>query len=353
VKALNEFVQFDDSRFDVVYENPMSSPATTHLLETRPATVADAGTLSELASTVFRDAYGAAFDSDRQVADFIALNFTPDALRTELEVGVGWYSLGFVNGVAAGFIMMEASKPPEVVGCLSAMHLSKLYVLRPFHGCGIANVLMERGLEYASQSGHSHVWLCVWEQNARAQAFYRRWGFSSVGEMLFSWSGVNFRDFVMNRRLTSSPTTDARSRKKNDIPFADDSEIATLVEQFEACTWPYERWTHRAHLAIGLSYIRTMSFDQALDRMRRQITLYNQTCGDPNGYNETITILFLKRIKSTCCMPNDLRPLHVLVDELTRCCSVNWLYEYYSKDRIWSPAAKSAWLEPDVKPLDF
>lgn len=141
--------------------------------ETRPASLADAETISAIAGSVFRDAYRSAFDSDQQVEDFIATNFTPSMIGAELEAGHVWYSIGLVNGVAAGFIKMEWSPPPECVGCLPAIELAKLYVLRPFHGCGIADVLMERGLEQASRSGASQVWLCVWERNARATAFYR------------------------------------------------------------------------------------------------------------------------------------------------------------------------------------
>ncbi len=170
--------------------------------ETRPATVGDADTLAVLAAAVFRDAYRSAFDSDQQVEDCIATNFTPSVIRAELQAGHAWYSIGLVDGVEAGFIKLERSLPPECVGCLPAIELAKLYVLRPFHGCGIANVLMERGLEHASLSGASQVWLCVWERNARATAFYRRWGFASVGEMLIPWGGVVFRDFVMTRRVT-------------------------------------------------------------------------------------------------------------------------------------------------------
>lgn len=170
------------------------------MLESRLATAADAITLSELAAEVFRDAYRSAFDSDQQVEDFIATNFTPSVMSAELEAGHAWYSIGLVNGIAAGFIKMERTAAPACVGCLPSIELAKLYVLRPFHGCGIANVLMERGLEHASLSGASQVWLCVWERNARAAAFYRRWGFTSVGEMSFLWSGVAFRDFVMTRR---------------------------------------------------------------------------------------------------------------------------------------------------------
>ncbi len=329
----------------------LSTAKSMSTLEARPASVADAETISAIADSVFRDAYRSAFESEKQVEDFIASNFTPSVIRTELEAGQAWYSIGLVNGVAAGFIQLESTDPPECVGCRPAIELAKLYVLRSFHGCGIANVLMERGLEHASCSGASQVWLCVWEKNARAIAFYRRWGFETVGEMEFLWSGVLFRDAVMTRNI--SPATTNQPRRKVDVPFADDAEIAKLVERFEAATWPYERWTHRAHLAVGLTYARAMPFDAALSHMRKHINHYNQTCGDPTGYNETVTILFLRKIASAYCGPNDPRPLHVLVEELVRCCSVDWLYQYYSKERIWSAAAKQSWIEPDRQPLDF
>lgn len=179
--------------------------------EARPATVDDAETLAQLAGAVFRDAYRSAFDSDQQVEDFIATNFAPPVLRAELKAGSAWYSIGLVNDVAAGFIKMEHASPPECVGDVRAMELAKLYVLRPFHGCGIADVLMERGLEHARHGGASRLWLCVWERNARAARFYRRWGFAPVGEMSFLWSGVSFRDLVMTRRASPDPPQEAYS----------------------------------------------------------------------------------------------------------------------------------------------
>jgi hypothetical protein len=37
--------------------------------------------------------------------------FTPKAIEEELKVSSAWYSLGFTQGVPAGFIKMEKSKP--------------------------------------------------------------------------------------------------------------------------------------------------------------------------------------------------------------------------------------------------
>lgn len=322
-------------------------------LKAQLVTAADAEPLSDIATTVFRDAYRSAFDSDRQVEEFIAKNLSPTALRSEIESARAWYLLGLVNGTAAGFLKLERSLPPDCVGCRPSMEVGKLYVLKPFHGGGIANLLMQRGLDYARQCGVSQLWLCVWEKNPRAQAFYRRWDFEKVGEISISWSGVVFCDVVMTRRVEPMPIASSKSCKKIDVPFACDAEIRKLLTRFEACTWPYDRWTHRAHLAVGLCYARTLPFDEALQRLRQGINFYNATCGDPTGYNETVTILFLRKIVASFCEPLDVRPLCEVVEELVCCCSVAWLYEHYSRDRIWSAEAKAIGIDPDLKPLDF
>lgn len=140
---------------------------------------------------------------------FIAARLAPESFRATLEAGAPWCSLGWVNGVPAGFIQMEESSPPECVDGVPAMELWKLYVLQRFHGCGIADLLLERGFERAFEGGAAHVWLCVWEHNLRAQAFYRRHGFSAVGDVTHTWAGVSFRDVVMTRRIT--PPSAARA----------------------------------------------------------------------------------------------------------------------------------------------
>ena len=181
-------------------------PDTHQRLECRQANPADGETLSELGATVFRAAYRSAFNSDQQMEAFISERLAPTSFRTDLNDGTAWCSLGLVDGVPAGFIQMKESDSPECVGDLRAMELWKLYVLQRFHGCGIADVLMERGIERATEDGAAQVWLCVWENSPRAQAFYRRHGFSAVGEMPHTWGGVLFRDIVMTR-LTAPDST--------------------------------------------------------------------------------------------------------------------------------------------------
>jgi diamine N-acetyltransferase len=171
-------------------------------VETRIPTLADAGTLATLASEVFAEAYATAFPSQQALLSHIQVAFAPKAIEEELNVSSIWYSLGLDHGVPAGFIKMERSKPLVPLGAeAETVELSKLYVLSRFHGSGIADQLMEEGLGYANAHGRRIVWLCVWDRNPRAQAFYRRWGFRTVGEVIIPLNAVRFRDLVMSRVL--------------------------------------------------------------------------------------------------------------------------------------------------------
>lgn len=140
---------------------------------------------------------------------------------------------------------------------------------------------------------------------------------------------------------------------KQEMPLASDAAILALVQAFEARTLPYANWTHRAHLAVAVAYVRSMSHEEACARIRDCIHAYNQCCGDPAGYNETITRLFLMVLRHDLNRGAAAPTMHKELDRAAAAYGVNWLYGYYSKDRIWSAEAKAGWIEPDLKPIDF
>jgi hypothetical protein len=151
--------------------------------------------------------------------------------------------------------------------------------------------------------------------------------------------------------MPNKPTSS--SVDKIELPLASDPEIIDVVIRFENCTLPIEHWTHRAHLAIAVAYVRTLNQKSALDRIRDRINLFNQNCGDPNGYNETVTRMFIRKLASEIEQGKSARSMHEEVERLSHLCRVEWLYHYFSKQRIWSDEAKANWIEPDLNELDF
>jgi hypothetical protein len=137
---------------------------------------------------------------------------------------------------------------------------------------------------------------------------------------------------------------------KPDPPFKSEAEIAELVRLFESCELPGTRWTHRAHLAVAASYLRRYPLPEATDRARTHIRRYNESRGNLIGYHETITVLFMRLVARELVGAVDLAKC---VNALAERCRVDGLLGYYSKDWLWSDAARAEFVDPDLRPLDF
>ena len=84
---------------------------------------------------------------------------------------------------------------------LNAVELARLYVDVGWHGSGIARALLEKALAAVREQGYDSIWLCVWERNARAIAFYRKHGFAEFGQMPVFVDEIRFDDLLMRRNL--------------------------------------------------------------------------------------------------------------------------------------------------------
>jgi ribosomal protein S18 acetylase RimI-like enzyme len=66
---------------------------------------------------------------------------------------------------------------------------------------GIAQRLFKYATDWSRGRKRESMWLGVWEQNPRGQAFYRKMGFEVVGEHSFVVGASVRRDWVMEVRI--------------------------------------------------------------------------------------------------------------------------------------------------------
>lgn len=71
--------------------------------------------------------------------------------------------------------------PLEQLKPFRSIELVRLYVLKEFHGMGVANELMDFAIAFAKQSGYEKMYLSVWEYNFRARGFYEKHRFVNSG----------------------------------------------------------------------------------------------------------------------------------------------------------------------------
>ena len=136
-----------------------------------------------------------------------------------------------------------------------------------------------------------------------------------------------------------------------------DSEHQDLIARFHEGTVPASEFTHAAHLVVGLWHAASLDEATALTRMRAGILRLNAAHGTPNsdtrGYHETITRAYLMLLARFARANADLGGA-VLAQALlgSPLAQRDALFNYYSKDRLMSVAARRDWVEPDVRPLD-
>ena len=85
-----------------------------------------------------------------------------------------------------------------------ALEISRFYVDRPWHGRGLARVLMSACIAEARSRGADALWLLVYQDNARAVAFYEKSGFRRAGTQPFKLGSRVDQDWVMVRVIAGS-----------------------------------------------------------------------------------------------------------------------------------------------------
>jgi len=166
----------------------------------RPAVLGDAALLADLGVRTFRETF------EDQV--------TPTNLQLFLDSAYGeaLQQAELADPTRPGLVLELAGRPvgfaqlrlghqePCVTGT-RPVELQRIYVLREAQGhrCGAA--LMAAAMDLARGWGADQIWLGVWEHNAKALAFYARWGFREVGEHHFTIGDQVDRDLVLAKDL--------------------------------------------------------------------------------------------------------------------------------------------------------
>jgi ribosomal protein S18 acetylase RimI-like enzyme len=166
----------------------------------RPATSLDAHQLSAFASRTFREAF-AAQNRPEDMTAYLSSAFSDARQLSEIE-DPDIVTLLVENGpTLVGYAQLRVAEPPDCVPDRQAIELVRIYVERALHGRGLAHTLMQAALGAASPRART-MWLGVWERNARAIAFYAKWGFVDVGSHVFVLGSDRQIDRIMWRADT-------------------------------------------------------------------------------------------------------------------------------------------------------
>jgi diamine N-acetyltransferase len=156
----------------------------------------DAAALAELAARTFADA----FASDNRPEDLqahLASAYGVSQQSAELADPNTVTLLAQRGDALIGYAQVRRRAAPTCVTQEQPVELQRFYLDRSAHGTGVAKELMSAVHDAARELGGRHLWLGVWERNARAIAFYSKMGFSKVGSHNFYVGSDRQTDDVM------------------------------------------------------------------------------------------------------------------------------------------------------------
>lgn len=134
------------------------------------------------------------------------------------------------------------------------------------------------------------------------------------------------------------------------------SHTDRVAEAFASLALTKPEWTHQAHLRVGLWHVLHFGEDEAMERLREGITRLNEKHGVANtesgGYHESITWFYVRTIACFVERSGRERDIDELAEELVLLLEDRELpLRYWSRELLFSPAARLGWVEPDLAPL--
>jgi len=102
-----------------------------------------------------------------------------------------------LNQVLGYIKLIENSNAAGLNG--KAMELEKIYVRKQAHGSQVASMLMQQAIDLAKEKGYEHLFLGVWQDNERALAFYKKFGFNIFNTRQFNLGERICDDYLLHR----------------------------------------------------------------------------------------------------------------------------------------------------------
>jgi ribosomal protein S18 acetylase RimI-like enzyme len=173
----------------------------TSQVTVRPASLADAALLAELGARTFSDTF-AADNTPEDMAAYLATAFGPKQQASELADEHCVFLIAEKDDVAIGYAMLRSHASPDCITGARPVELVRLYVSQESIGSGVGAKLMQACINEATVNGFDTLWLGVWENNHRAQKFYSKWNFQTVGTHVFPLGADVQTDYLMELSLS-------------------------------------------------------------------------------------------------------------------------------------------------------
>ena len=138
----------------------------------------------------------------------------------------------------------------------------------------------------------------------------------------------------------------------NDMRYKDEKEIAEVVRTFEDATFSRDAWKHAEHLTVALHYLLLHDMKTATTKVRdgifKLLDAFEVDLSKEIPYHETLTIFWMRTVADFNALKNGTSLLDK-ANELVATYDKDYPLKFYSRDFLFSDAARAAFVEGDLK----
>ena len=121
-----------------------------------------------------------------------------------------------------------------------------------------------------------------------------------------------------------------------------------FARAFERGDVPPAEFSHRSHIRLAWVYLQEEpSFDAALHRIQGGIRQFAAAAGKADKYHETMTVAWMQLLAAAGERAGTAIPFDELLRLAPELADKDLLLRYYTRDRLFSEAARGAWVPPD------
>lgn len=169
-------------------------------IQIREATTADAVLIADMSRQTFYDTF-ASENTKANMDKFMNETFSREKLMEEVGVPGNTFLLAYAGNEAVGYARLRETTNPLLLEGGTALEIARIYAVQSSIGKGVGKALMQRCIDIARQKNAQVIWLGVWEKNAKAIAFYSKWGFEKFSEHVFMLGNDPQMDWLMKKLL--------------------------------------------------------------------------------------------------------------------------------------------------------
>lgn len=154
------------------------------MVKIRAARPEDAEIILKLGKETFVESHATSAPKS-DLDEYVSKNFSLAKITEELNDAKNIFHLIYFEDEVAGYSKIIPHFPNPLIETQNVTKLERLYIKKDFYSQKLGLRLFQFNLDLAKNRNQKGVWLYVWVGNERALGFYRKVGFSIIGETLF------------------------------------------------------------------------------------------------------------------------------------------------------------------------